>query len=130
MDIWFDCDLYDIVGVALFWANKVSTKAISGLLQFVWYKSALALSFLSQGLNGRWYQFLGIEWAQGLMDTIVQYLLNIGKPIYVLKLKTKITLCFTQFHLEFCHKWMLVVCVLKWWKFHFEIYLWTHMYCD
>jgi len=111
MDIWFNSDLYGIVGVALIWASKVSTNAISGLLQFVWYKSALALSLSSQGLNYYWSIF-----RDGINTSVDGYYC----PILIEYWQT-------NFHLEFRHKWMLVVCVLRWWKFCLE-FIYGHIY--
>jgi len=111
MDIWFNSDLYGIVGVALIWASKVSTNAISVRLQFVWYKSALALSLSSQGLNDYWSIF-----RDGINTRVDGYYC----PILIEYWQT-------NFHLEFRHKWMLVVCVLRRWKFCLE-FIYGHIY--
>ena len=41
--------------------------------------------------------------------------------------KLKHPLVLPHFHLEFHHKWMLVIWVLRWWKFHLE-FIYGHIY--
>ena len=62
-----------------------------------------------------WIEWIKVWWIQ--LSNINWILVN---WYMCLSWKLKHPLVLPKFHLEFHHKWMLVVCVLRWWKFHLE----------